>query len=81
MKIKSQTCVFVPLSKTGVSEQAVQDISDSSQVTFGTAARTLWRLDKLIIAMSRGWTDTKDEDILITLEKICGPATLIDLEN
>ena len=73
-----ETCSFIPFSDLPFTEDAIQNISDSSSITFGDANRTLISADRFLDIDFDNKHDTKVVEILIAKY---GPMCYIDLEN
>jgi len=72
-------CKYIPVSALPISEAGHEDISNSSNVTFGDANRTMFTIERLLERVS--FDDENDIKILEAIAKLHGPLTYIDLEN
>jgi len=75
-----EQCTFIPASSLGLSEEGWENISNSSNITFGDANRTLYTPDRLLMHVE---FDNPDDMRKIEAAKEEGgyEAQYIDLEN
>lgn len=70
-------CIYA--SDIGFSDEAWEDINNSSNITFGDANRTLYSAQRLNERVT--FQNQMDKDSLNEIIKTFGPGIYIDLEN
>lgn len=74
-----ETCAFISLSATGISQDGITEISENSNITFGDANRTLFTIERILRLME--FENPEDTNVLEKLQETFGPLMYIDLEN
>ena len=74
-----ETCAFIPASELNLSIEGWENISNSSNITFGDANRTLYTLERLRIDVE--FENENDKAILNAAIDKYGLMFYIDLEN
>lgn len=77
--MKAQKVEFVFLSDIGLSDEGIQQVSESGYLTFGNAAHTLYTLDD--VAASVQFDADEDRDTFAKVIDALGGQTLVDLEG
>lgn len=72
-------CKFIPVSELPISDEGHENISNSSNVTFGDANRTMFSIERLLERVT--FDKDKDKAILEAIAEQHGQQTYIDLEN
>lgn len=74
---------FIPISKLPISDEAKNSISDSNDITFGDANRSLFSITRIASVIDADDYDTNEKD-QATIEAIMqkyGEEFYVDLEN
>jgi hypothetical protein len=74
-----ETCTFIPGSELGLSDDAWESISNSSNITFGDANRTLYTFDRLLMHVE--FSPEDEAKIEAAKEKYGYETEYVDLEN
>jgi len=78
-KITVQKCEFILLSDIPISAQGKVDVSESNDLTYGDANRTLVTIRRLLALVN--WTKDKDAYIVTQVAEQFDPEMYVDLEN